>query len=298
MYDIKSEPHEFVGADRADAVAQAVRFFGVEEEELRVKEPAEGEIAGVGVRSVIVAVPKNVTPQPREEARGGEERSRGPGRERGRENRHGRGRERERRPERDREAEPERTPEPMVAEDEADEAESRATIKGTIGPIGEFIVGVMERMRIGPFEISEVTEGSYLVYALSGPAAEKLGAGDGRGSEAIQLLANQAAMRGSEDAPRIVVDAAGDVARREENLGRLVDRASKRAKESKRSVALEPMNPADRRALHMAVREVDGVVTMSVGEGRYRQVVIVPEGAPEYEEACDAAAKVEAERQE
>ena len=35
----------------------------------------------------------------------------------------------------------------------------------------------------------------------------------------------------------------------------------------------------------MAIREIEGVVTMSIGEGRYRQVLVVPEGAPEYEEA-------------
>jgi hypothetical protein len=32
---------------------------------------------------------------------------------------------------------------------------------------------------------------------------------------------------------------------------------------------------------------------MSVGTGRYRQVVIVPEGAPEYEEAAKAAREAE-----
>ncbi len=58
-------------------------------------------------------------------------------------------------------------------------------------------------------------------------------------------------------------------------------------------MALDPMNGRDRRALHMAVREIDGVLTMSVGTGRYRQVVIVPEGAPEYEEAAKAAREAE-----
>lgn len=289
MYDGKSEPNEFVGLDRDDAVGQAVRFFGVEEEELKVVEPTPGEVSGVGARSMIVAVPKSAVvrrSEEQEERRPREDRGRAPSRERGRENRRGRGREK-------------RAGAPLegrVTEDEADVRESRATINGQIGPIGEFIVGVLERMAIGSFEITEVEEGSFLVYELSGRAAERLGAGDGRGAEAIQLLANQAAMRSSDDSPRIVVDAAGDIARREANLRRLVDRASRRARESKRSVALEPMNPRDRRALHVAVREIEGVVTMSVGEGRYRQVVIVPEGAPEYEEACEAAAKVEEQR--
>jgi len=52
-----------------------------------------------------------------------------------------------------------------------------------------------------------------------------------------------------------------------------------------RAVALDPMNGKDRRAIHVALRDEDGIATMSVGEGQYRQVVVVPEGADEYEEA-------------
>jgi predicted RNA-binding protein Jag len=49
------------------------------------------------------------------------------------------------------------------------------------------------------------------------------------------------------------------------------------------------MNSRDRRAIHIVVREMSGVATMSIGEGRYRQVLVVPEGAPEYEEAMSQA---------
>ena len=59
----------------------------------------------------------------------------------------------------------------------------------------------------------------------------------------------------------------------------------KRAIEGGRAIALDPMNGRDRRTIHISVREYDGVATMSIGEGRFRQVVVVPEGAPEYEEA-------------
>ena len=74
---------------------------------------------------------------------------------------------------------------------------------------------------------------------------------------------------------------------------RQVGRAAGRAKDTGRSVALDPMNGRDRRALHVAVRDIEGVITMSIGTGRYRQVVIVPEGAPEYEEAAQAAQEAE-----
>jgi len=166
---------------------------------------------------------------------------------------------------------------------------SVGTPKGDLGPVGEFVLGVVERMDLGPFEITGSEDGRFVVYQLAGVAAEELTATDGRVTEAIQLLANQAAGRQSDDPKRIVVDAEGDRQRREEFLARMAERAARRAKESNRSVALDPMNARDRRGIHMALRDMEGVATMSVGEGRYRQVVVVPEGADEYEEALKSA---------
>jgi len=101
----------------------------------------------------------------------------------------------------------------------------------------------------------------------------------------LQLVANQVSMRQSEDAPRIVVDVDGGGDEREDTLTRLADRAVKRARDTGRSIGLDPMNSRDRRAIHLAIKEEDGVATMSIGEGRYRQVLVVPEGAPEYDDA-------------
>ena len=140
-------------------------------------------------------------------------------------------------------------------------------------------------MKLGSFEISESSEGDYLIFQLRGAAAEALQGGDGRATDALQLVANQVAMRQSEDAPRIVVDVEGGGDGREDNLSRLADRAVKRARDTGRSIALDPMNSRDRRSVHVVIRDVDGVETMSIGEGRYRQVLVVPEGAPEYEDA-------------
>ena len=47
------------------------------------------------------------------------------------------------------------------------------------------------------------------------------------------------------------------------------------------------MNSRDRRIIHVTIRDIDDVETMSIGEGRYRQVLVVPEGAAEYEDARD-----------
>jgi len=311
MYDQRQEPNEFVADSVAAATSQAAEFFGVEASELKVVVPPEGEIFGAGGRSVIVAVPKEVAargPRPSSggdrdgdrgrggrgrdrdrdggRGRGGRDGDRDGGRGRGRRERNDRGDRNERRDRGDRgdRGDPR---EKLESEPLQAVADSKGSPKGDIGAIGDFLLGAVERMKIGNFEISESSEGDFLIYQLSGPAADALQSGDGRATDALQLVANQVSMRQSEDSPRIVVDVEGGGDEREQTLGRLADRAIKRARETSRSIALDPMNGRDRRTIHIKIREIEGVATMSIGEGRYRQVLVVPEGAPEYDEAVE-----------
>ncbi len=296
MYDPKTEAHEFIADDRAEAVAKACQFFGVEESNLEVRELPAGAIYGLGGRSAIVAVPPqregSRTRSNRTGGEAGSNRSEERSGEAGRRPSGGRGgrgeasSRREREP-RQRAHRPERDSE--VAEAREALPDSKGSAKGEIGPVGDFLIGVVERMGLGPFEIDENTEGDFVVYQLKGPAAEEVGSGDGRAVDALQLLANQMAMVSSEDAPRIVVDAEGNAERREAFLSRIADRAARRAGDTGRAVALDPMNARDRRMIHLALREVDEVATMSIGSGSYRQVVVVPEGSPEFEEARNAS---------
>ena len=154
-----------------------------------------------------------------------------------------------------------------------------------LGASGEFVKGIVERLDAGPFEISESQEANLQIVTLAGEAARSLTFVDGRPVEALQLIANQAALQADDDARRVVLDVEGNPEARERFLTRLVSSIVQRARESERSVRLDPMNGQDRRIIHLAVREMEGVATMSVGEGQYRQVVVVPESAPEYEEA-------------
>jgi predicted RNA-binding protein Jag len=308
MYDAKSEANEFVGDNRRDAVAKACRFFGTEEGELRISEPDPVEIFGLGARAVVVAVPKNAKP-PTGGGGGDREPREGRGREgrgRGRSDRGDRGErsdrgdrgERNDRSERSRGRDAssggERDSSPVEREKapRAEVGESKGVAEGKIGDVGTFILGTVERMKLGGFSISESVEEKFVVYELKGEAATTLGSGDGRAAEALQLLANQAAMITSDEAPRVVVDIEGDAERRETFLARLATRAAERSSETKRSVALDPMNARDRRMLHMAIKEIDECATMSVGSGRYRQVVVVSKGCEEYEEALESAKAV------
>jgi spoIIIJ-associated protein len=249
LYDPKAEPKEFVGETRAEAVAKACGFFRREESELHVRELEEGRAFGLASRVAIVAFPQAT---PKRERSG-----------------------------------PKRGGEPAANEGVESQAasDSVGTTETPLSEMGEFVLGLIERMGTGSFEIRESQDGENLIFQLRGTAALKLMSGDGRAAGAIQLLVNQVAMRRGEEPRRVILDVEGSAERRVQYLERVAERAARRAKESGRGVALEPMNPRDRRTVHVALRDSSNIATMSVGEGRYRQVVVVPEGAPEFEEA-------------
>jgi spoIIIJ-associated protein len=77
----------------------------------------------------------------------------------------------------------------------------------------------------------------------------------------------------------IVVDVEGYRARRERQLRQLAQRMADQAVESGRTMTLEPMSPAERRIIHLELRDHQRVFTESVGEGDHRKVTIVPRSA-------------------
>lgn len=67
--------------------------------------------------------------------------------------------------------------------------------------------------------------------------------------------------------------------RREETLINLASKICKQVIETGKCRTLEPMNPYERRIIHTAVQNFDGVTSASFGEGNDRRVVIGVEGA-------------------
>lgn len=92
---------------------------------------------------------------------------------------------------------------------------------------------------------------------------------------AIQDLTRVASQRrlGDQDT-RLRVDVAGYRERRKEALGRFALKVAEEVKESGSARVLEPMASADRKIVHDALIEVEGIVTRSTGEEPRRRVVV------------------------
>ena len=99
----------------------------------------------------------------------------------------------------------------------------------------------------------------------------------GQTIDSIQYLANAIVNKGvDEGRKRVVVDASGYRARREDALVREAARAAERAVETGQPVELEPMSAVERKVVHERLKDVPGVRTASEGTEPNRYVVVEP----------------------
>jgi len=96
----------------------------------------------------------------------------------------------------------------------------------------------------------------------------------GQTLDALQYLTNLAAHRESRDRMRLIVDIEDYRRRRADTLEQLALRLADRVKRNGERVVLEPMNPHERKIIHMSLQEDERIETFSEGEDPFRRVVI------------------------
>jgi spoIIIJ-associated protein len=94
--------------------------------------------------------------------------------------------------------------------------------------------------------------------------------------DALQHLVLRAAYRGQEQRKLVTVDAAGYRERRESALHRMADRAAAEALRYDRPVELEPMRAAERKIVHLYLRDRTDIDTHSEGDEPDRRLVLTP----------------------
>lgn len=120
-------------------------------------------------------------------------------------------------------------------------------------------------------------EENVLSINLEGPEMGILIGKRGQTLDALQYIITLAINKKSESRIRVKLDTENYRARRKETLENLAKNIAFKVKRSKRSFALEPMNPYERRIIHTSVQKVNGAISWSEGENANRHVVIGPD---------------------
>ena len=137
-----------------------------------------------------------------------------------------------------------------------------------------YIVKVLTVMGIEnvTYEVTDTENGCEI--ELNGDGLDKAIGRRGELLDSLQYLASLVSNKVDREYFRITIDSNGFREKRKAQLERLAAKIANNVKRSGRSTALEPMNPYERRIIHAAISEIEGVTSKSTGEDPYRKVVI------------------------
>jgi spoIIIJ-associated protein len=148
----------------------------------------------------------------------------------------------------------------------------------------EFVTNVIREMELNcKVRLRRPREGDSpdeINIEITGPDAGLAIGKKGQVLQALQFLTHRVVNRPTLDKRHVLVDAEGYRSRRDDSLASMAKRLGKQAVHEGKIITFEPMNPRDRRVVHMALAKFEGVITKSDGEGEDRRVQIIPVRRP------------------
>ena len=125
-------------------------------------------------------------------------------------------------------------------------------------------------------EITALRGEDEVVINIVGNKASDLIGYRGECLNALSYVASVIENENAERKTRVIVDIENYRAKREATLCGLADRMAKKVLKTGKSVKLEPMCANDRRIIHTALQNVDGITTVSKGTEPNRYLVVTP----------------------
>lgn len=138
----------------------------------------------------------------------------------------------------------------------------------------DYLKEIVALMGVENVTFSAIQKGEATIIRLDG---DKMGALIGRRGETMEslsYLASLVANRMEGDYIKLGLDVAGYRGKRENDLTALAQKIGQKVRRSGRCFSMEPMNPYERRIIHSAISQMEGLRSESKGEGKDRHVVI------------------------
>jgi len=139
----------------------------------------------------------------------------------------------------------------------------------------EILEGILALIPVETTVSGEQTDGN-IILNIEGDTSGILIGRKGKTLDALQYIVTKSVNRTSEKKVRVVVDSENYRQRRIESLTQLALKIGDKAKKLKKPLTTSPLNPHDRRIVHLALKDDGGLETRSRGEGIMKKVVITP----------------------
>ncbi|HOV14098.1 MAG TPA: RNA-binding cell elongation regulator Jag/EloR [Spirochaetota bacterium] len=113
-----------------------------------------------------------------------------------------------------------------------------------------------------------------IVIEIESPDSAIIIGKQGKTLESIQTIVNVIMNKNAKEWTKIVIDIGDYRNRRERYLNKMAQNYASQVKKTRKPVLLEPMNPFERRIIHMALKNEKDIETQSEGEGTLKQIKI------------------------
>lgn len=163
----------------------------------------------------------------------------------------------------------------MEAPAEKKEAKKYVVNDEAVAKAREFLQEIFTAMKVDVVmeKFINSNDGS-VTFRLHGDDMGILIGKHGQTLDSLQYLTNLAANKVSTDRVRVIIDVEDYRDRRVETLTRLARRLADKVRREGEPIALEAMNPHERKIIHMALQNDRKVTTVSEGEDPNRHIII------------------------
>lgn len=174
-----------------------------------------------------------------------------------------------------------------AAEEQLNDSQVPSDVEDSIGDevnldeIADITIEVLQTL-LNPFDVGDITIDEYegdddeLILDITGPDLAILIGRHGRTLDALQFITSAIVRRKLGFHYPVIVDVEGYKSRQREKIETIARSSANRAVSRNQNVSLRPMNPYERRIVHMTLKDDGRVETESAGEGSERHVVIYP----------------------
>lgn len=140
----------------------------------------------------------------------------------------------------------------------------------------DFLTPVLKEMGIDAQISGKMEEEDVLLLDIAGEGLGVIIGKRGNTLDSLQYLTALVANKKTEGHIKIKLDAENYREKRRQTLEKLAVNLAKKVRKTNHRVALEPMNPYERRIIHSVLQSFNGVETHSEGEEPFRKVIISP----------------------
>ena len=154
--------------------------------------------------------------------------------------------------------------------------EEEAVPEGVLDEVRKFMDAAVIGLGLSNARLDVYDAGEFVAVDVVAEEAGLFIGQKGETIDALQYIANVAAYKNRSFSKRIILDSEGYRQRRTEAIQGMAHRTARRAMREQREIELPPMNPAERRVVHVYLKENTEVNTVSEGSGENRRVKVSP----------------------